>query len=84
MPSGMAGAQQRLDSAAVDDPQIELIGVRKEFSDTAHARSKIGRGHKVVAVEGADLAVSQGGRCLARLGVRNRGVGRSGGRQPAP
>jgi putative spermidine/putrescine transport system ATP-binding protein len=68
----MAGAQQRLDSAAVDDPQIELIGVRKEFSDTAHAKSKIGRGHKVVAVEGADLAVGDG-ELFAILGPSGSG-----------
>src|SRR4051794_17591712 len=64
MPSGMAGAQQRLDSAAVDDPQIELIGVRKEFGD--------GRGHKVVAVEGADLAVGDG-ELFAILGPSGSG-----------
>ena len=47
MPSGMVSAQRPNPSAAVDDPQIELVGVRKEFGDSRH---------KVVAVEGADPA----------------------------
>ena len=65
MPSGMAGAQQRADpAAAVDDPQIELIGVRKEFGE--------GRGHKVVAVEGADLTVGDG-ELFAILGPSGSG-----------
>ena len=44
MPSGMVSAQRPNPSAAVDDPQIELIGVRKEFGDSSHPRSKMGRG----------------------------------------
>ena len=72
MPSGMAGAQQRSNSAAaVDDPQIELIGLRKEFGDS-HARSAIGRAHKVVAVEGADLTVGDG-ELFAILGPSGSG-----------
>src|SRR4051794_25440950 len=64
MPSGMAGAKQRADpAAAVDDPQIELAGVRKEFGD--------GR-HKVVAVEGADLTVGDG-ELFAILGPSGSG-----------
>ena len=64
MPSGMASAQQRVDSAAaIDDPQIELVGVRKEFGDTRH---------KVVAVEGADLAVADG-ELFAILGPSGSG-----------
>jgi putative spermidine/putrescine transport system ATP-binding protein len=64
MPSGMASAQQRVDpAAAVDDPQIELIGIRKEFGDTRH---------KVVAVEGADLAVGDG-ELFAILGPSGSG-----------
>ena len=72
MPSGMVSAQRPNPSAAVDDPQIELVGVRKEFGDSAHARSKIGRGHKVVAVEGADLAVGDG-ELFAILGPSGSG-----------
>ena len=72
MPSGMVSAQRPNPSAAVDDPQIELIGVRKEFGDAAHARSKIGRGHKVVAVEGADLSVADG-ELFAILGPSGSG-----------
>src|SRR6187200_755697 len=73
MPSGTIGAQQRVDSAStVEDPQIELIGVRKEFSDTVAARGKIGRGHKVVAVEGADLSVGDG-ELFAILGPSGSG-----------
>ena len=65
MPSGMVGAQQRADpAAAVDDPQIELAGVRKEFGE--------GRGHKVVAVEGADLTVGDG-ELFAILGPSGSG-----------
>src|SRR4051795_2973155 len=64
MPSGMASAKQRADpAAAVDDPQIELAGVRKEFGD--------GR-HKVVAVEGADLTVGDG-ELFAILGPSGSG-----------
>ena len=72
MPSGMVSAQRPNPSAAVDDPQIELIGVRKEFGDSAHARSTIGRGHKVVAGEGADLAVGDG-ELFAILGPSGSG-----------
>src|SRR5215210_4084084 len=74
MPSGMVGAEQRVDSAAaVDDPQIELIGVRKEFGDGAHAGSMKGRGgHRVVAVEGADLTVGDG-ELFAILGPSGSG-----------
>ena len=70
----MASAQRRAHSAAaVDDPQIELIGVRKEFGDgRAHARSRFGQGHKVVAVEGADLAVGDG-ELFAILGPSGSG-----------
>ena len=64
MPSGTASAQQRVDpAAAVDDPQIELTGVRKEFGDARH---------KVVAVEGADLAVGDG-ELFAILGPSGSG-----------
>src|SRR5215217_6377846 len=74
MPSGMVGAEQRVDSAAaVDDPQIELIGVRKEFGDGANAGSMKGRGgHRVVAVEGADLTVGDG-ELFAILGPSGSG-----------
>ncbi|GFG51149.1 spermidine/putrescine ABC transporter ATP-binding protein [Mycolicibacterium agri] len=66
----MASAQ-RLDSgAAVEDPQIELIGVRKEFGDTT--RSGMGRAHTVVAVEGADLSVADG-ELFAILGPSGSG-----------
>ena len=64
MPSGTvsprAGHECR---CAVDDPQIELIGVRKVFGD--------GR-NKVVAVEGADLAVGDG-ELFAILGPSGSG-----------
>ena len=63
MPSGMVSAQRPNPSAAVDDPQIELIGVRKEFGDSRH---------KVVAVEGADLAVGDG-ELFAILGPSGSG-----------
>ncbi len=63
MPSGMVSAQRPNPSAAVDDPQIELIGVRKEFGGTAH---------KVIAVEGADLAVADG-ELFAILGPSGSG-----------
>ena len=63
MPSGMASAQRPNPSAAVDDPQIELVGVRKEFGDSRH---------KVVAVEGADLAVGDG-ELFAILGPSGSG-----------
>ena len=63
MPTGMASGALRVDSAAVDDPQIELIGVRKEFGDSRH---------KVVAVEGADLTVGDG-ELFAILGPSGSG-----------
>ncbi|MFY9919165.1 MAG: ABC transporter ATP-binding protein [Mycobacterium sp.] len=64
MPSRTVGAQRRADSAAaVDHPQIELIGLRKEFGDSRH---------KVVAVEGADLAVGDG-ELFAILGPSGSG-----------
>lgn len=60
----MVSAQQHVNpAAAVDDPQIELIGVRKEFGDARH---------KVVAVEGADLAVGDG-ELFAILGPSGSG-----------
>src|SRR6202165_3114286 len=60
MPSGMVGSQQDSNFAvAVDDPQIELVGVRKVFGD-------------VVAVEGADLAVGDG-ELFAILGPSGSG-----------
>jgi putative spermidine/putrescine transport system ATP-binding protein len=64
MPSGMVGSQQRTNpAAAVDDPQIELIGLRKVFVD--------GR-NKLVAVEGADLTVGDG-ELFAILGPSGSG-----------
>jgi putative spermidine/putrescine transport system ATP-binding protein len=63
MPSGMVGAQELDSAAAVDDPQIELVGVRKEFGDLRH---------KVVAVEGADLTVGDG-ELFAILGPSGSG-----------
>jgi putative spermidine/putrescine transport system ATP-binding protein len=73
MASGMVSARQHVNpTAAVDDPQIELIGVRKEFGDAAHARSRIGRGRKIVALEGADLAVGDG-ELFAILGPSGSG-----------
>ena len=48
MPSGTVSSHLDANiTAAVDDPQIELIGVRKLFGE-------------LVAVEGADLAVGDG------------------------
>jgi putative spermidine/putrescine transport system ATP-binding protein len=49
-----------------DEPQIELSGVRKVFSDRAR------RGHDVVAVEGADLTVADG-ELFAILGPSGSG-----------
>lgn len=47
MPSGTVRLRPDAKSvAAVDDPQVDLIGVRKVFGDSRH---------RVVAVEGADL-----------------------------
>jgi putative spermidine/putrescine transport system ATP-binding protein len=63
MPSGMVGARELDSAAAVDDPQIELVGVRKEFGDLRH---------KVVAVEGADLTVGDG-ELFAILGPSGSG-----------
>lgn len=61
MPSGTAVSQQGAGpSHAPAVPQIELIGVRKEFGD------------KVVAVEGADLAVADG-ELFAILGPSGSG-----------
>src|SRR4051812_3621265 len=64
MPSGTISSQPDANvAAAVDDPQIELIGVRKVFRD--------GR-HKIVAVEGADLTVADG-ELFAILGPSGSG-----------
>ncbi|WP_231988816.1 ATP-binding cassette domain-containing protein [Mycobacterium sp. 1274761.0] len=66
MPSGTAGAAQRADPATtVDGPQIELIGVRKEFGD-------LRRRTTIVAVEGADLTVGDG-ELFAILGPSGSG-----------
>src|SRR2546425_951647 len=64
MPSGTVSSQPGASVAvAVDDPQIELIGVRKVFGD----------GHnKTVAVEGADLTVGDG-ELFAILGPSGSG-----------
>src|SRR6185369_14324113 len=60
MPSGTVSSQPDANTAAaVDDPQIELIGVRKVFGD-------------VVAVEGADLTVGDG-ELFAILGPSGSG-----------
>jgi len=60
MPSGTVSSQSDANvAAAVDDPQIELIGVRKVFAD-------------VVAVEGADLTVADG-ELFAILGPSGSG-----------
>src|SRR5919108_5270762 len=60
MPSGTVSSQQDTNMvAAVEDPQIELIGIRKVFGD-------------VVAVEGADLAVGDG-ELFAILGPSGSG-----------
>ena len=47
MPSGIRSQPDANLAAAVDDPQIELVGVRKVFGD-------------VIAVEGANLTVGDG------------------------
>jgi putative spermidine/putrescine transport system ATP-binding protein len=61
MPSDTIGAQSALNvTAAVGDPQVELVGVRKEF------------GSRIVAVEGADLAVADG-ELFAILGPSGSG-----------
>ena len=60
MPSGTVSSQPDVNTAAaVDDPQIELIGVRKVFGD-------------VTAVEGADLTVADG-ELFAILGPSGSG-----------
>src|SRR6187431_3163410 len=60
MPSGTVSSQSDANvAAAVDDPQIELIGVRKVFAD-------------VVAVAGADLTVDDG-ELFAILGPSGSG-----------
>ncbi len=64
MPSGTVRPRPDAKSvAAVDDPQIELIGVRKVFGDSRN---------RVVAVEGADLAVFDG-ELFAILGPSGSG-----------
>jgi putative spermidine/putrescine transport system ATP-binding protein len=61
MPSETVSSQPTVNvTAAVDDPQVELIGVRKEF------------GNRIVAVEGADLAVGDG-ELFAILGPSGSG-----------
>ena len=60
MPSGTARPRSDTNiAAAVDDPQIELIGVRKVYGD-------------LVAVEGADLSVGDG-ELFAILGPSGSG-----------
>src|SRR5690349_7423834 len=60
MPSETASRQPNTNAAAaVDDPQIELVGVRKVFGD-------------VIAVEGADLTVGDG-ELFAILGPSGSG-----------
>src|SRR5262245_35464120 len=60
MPSGTVSSRSDANvAAAVDDPQIELIGVRKVFGE-------------VVAVEGADLTVGDG-ELFAILGPSGSG-----------
>jgi putative spermidine/putrescine transport system ATP-binding protein len=64
MPSGTVSSRSDANLvAAVADPQIELIGVRKVFGD---------RRNKVVAVEGADLTVGDG-ELFAILGPSGSG-----------
>jgi putative spermidine/putrescine transport system ATP-binding protein len=64
MPSGTVSSQHAAKMAVtVDDPQIELIGVRKVFGD--------GR-NKIVAVEDANLAVGDG-ELFAILGPSGSG-----------
>lgn len=68
MPSGTVSSRSGAPAAgAVRDPQIELIGVRKEFGATDRG----GRG-RVVAVEGADLSVGDG-ELFAILGPSGSG-----------
>jgi len=60
MPSETVSSQPTVNvTAAVDDPQVELIGVRKEFG-------------RIVAVEGADLSVGDG-ELFAILGPSGSG-----------
>src|ERR1700712_2412622 len=61
MPSGSASLRQQPDG----QPQIELIGLRKEFGGSAST-------DRVVAVEGADLAVADG-ELFAILGPSGSG-----------
>src|SRR5215212_11790732 len=64
MPSGTVSPQSDANvTAPVDDPQIELAGVRKVFGDSRH---------KIVAVEGADLTVGDG-ELFAMLGPSGSG-----------
>src|SRR6202048_4701280 len=64
MPSGTVSPQSDTNAAArVDDPQIELVGVRKVYGDSHH---------KTVAVEGADLTVGDG-ELFAILGPSGSG-----------
>lgn len=61
MPSETVSSQSAVNTtAAVDDPQVELVGVRKVF------------GNRIVAVEGADLAVGDG-ELFAILGPSGSG-----------
>ena len=61
MPSDTIGSQFAVNvTASVGDPQVELVGVRKEF------------GSRIVAVEGADLAVADG-ELFAILGPSGSG-----------
>jgi putative spermidine/putrescine transport system ATP-binding protein len=69
MPSGTIGSP-RAAAAGARDPQIELIGVRKEFS-AAPGRGT-GRGGAIVAVENADLTVGDG-ELFAILGPSGSG-----------
>ena len=63
MPSDTIGSQSAVNvTAAVGDPQVELLGVRKEFGEQAI----------VAAVEGADLAVGDG-ELFAILGPSGSG-----------
>ena len=64
MPSGKVSTQPDMNVAApVDDPQIELSGVRKVFGDSRN---------EIVAVDGADLTVDDG-ELFAILGPSGSG-----------
>jgi putative spermidine/putrescine transport system ATP-binding protein len=64
MPSGTVSPQSDTNiGVIVDDPQIELTGVRKVYGDSHH---------KIVAVEGADLSVGDG-ELFAILGPSGSG-----------